>query len=227
MLNLFLGTCAVVAIISQQYTLAVYLILGAGIADFFDGMAARLLKVQSPIGKELDSLADMVSFGVVPGLILYALLAPNFASHSLGEGIIWEATPAFLVTAFSALRLAKFNLDTRQTENFIGLNTPATTIFVVGLLLIQQTNTFGGSTWISHPMLLYPLIVVLSYLLVAELPMFSFKFKSLKWQGNEARLSFLVIAISLLVTLKAAALSFIILSYLLFNIVLLVMGKNK
>lgn len=220
LLNLLFGCCAVVAVLHQQFLLAFWLFLSAVLADYLDGLVARLLKVHSPLGKELDSLADMVSFGFFPGAIFYVLLVTGWTGGPEHDGIFWPAVPGFLLTLFSAFRLAKFNLDTRQSDNFIGLPTPSACTFTVGLLLIYLMDSFGLGALIVQPLFLYPVIALFSYLLVAELPMFSFKFKSLAWQGNEIQFLFAATAVILLVLLREAALSTIILLYLLVSVLI-------
>lgn len=208
---------------------AFWFLFAAGWFDFADGLVARLLNVTSEHGKELDSLADMVSFGAVPGIIYYTLLsigqnaAP--AAAPLTELIAtpiswsWYAAPALLVVLFSALRLAKFNLDTRQTENFMGVATPTSTVFATGLMLIYALDPFGWAAWALSPWVLYPSIIAFSYLLVSEHPMFSFKIKGRQWAGNETRIIFAVLAIALLLGLRTAAFPFIVGVYLIINLV--------
>lgn len=226
LLNLFLGCCALVALFNQDYLLAIGFIAGGLIADVLDGAVARLLQVHSPLGKELDSFADMVTFGVVPGLILYILIAEGFSGEGFSGQLQWSALPAFILSAFSGLRLAKFNLDTRQSQTFLGLPTPSSTIFVVGLLLIWHFNSFDLSSIVEQPVLLYAVILTLSYLLICEIPMFSFKIKALRWKGNEVRYSFLAISLLLAFLLQEAAVSAIILIYLLINISLHLSGRK-
>ena len=184
----------------------VWMIIGAAF-DFFDGMVARLLHVSSPIGKELDSLADDVTFGVVPATIIFselrvidypALLEP-------WRGLLPFA--AFLIAAFSALRLAKFNLDQRQTMGFIGLPTPANALFW-GSLMTGGATWFESGTW-SLPVLLL-MICFSSWLLIAEIPMFALKFKHWKWSGNEIRYVFLGICIPLLALFRLNAFAVIV-----------------
>ena len=191
LVNLFCGCCALLSVLNEQFISAFILLFVAGIADYSDGLVARRLKVNSPLGKELDSLADMVSFGVVPGAILYVLIALSL-DKSVNGDIVWQAVPGFGLTLFACLRLAKFNLDTRQSENFIGLNTPAATIFVTGMMLVCETDQLGLKEFILEPWLLYIVTAFLSFLLVAEIPMISFKFKGLQWRGNEPRFIFMV-----------------------------------
>lgn len=217
LLNLFFGSCALVAIFEGQYILGAIFIGISGFADFFDGFVARVLKTDSEMGKQLDSLADMISFGMVPGLIFYKMLEPNFP-NAPNWGVNWYAAPAFIVTCFACLRLAKFNLDTRQTDSFIGLNTPATTLFIIGLMLIWIHDSFGLGAIVGSPAFIYPMIGVLSFLLISEIHFFSFKIKSFGWKGNELRILLLAVALVEIILLKEAALSTIILSYLLISI---------
>ena len=159
----------------------------------------------------------MVSFGVVPGVILYTLIS----NHPIAEDYVFEninllALPAFSVTLFSCVRLAKFNLDTRQTEDFIGLNTPSVTMFVTGLMLIYHFDSFGMGEMVYHPYILYPTILILSYLLIAELPMFSMKFKGIKWSGNKRRIVFMIIGLLAVIFLREVAFSLMIGLYILF-----------
>ncbi|MBC6995846.1 CDP-alcohol phosphatidyltransferase family protein [Neolewinella lacunae] len=220
LLNLFCGCAAIISVLDQQFVAAFWFLFAAGWFDFGDGLAARLLGVSSEHGKELDSLADMVSFGAVPGVIYYTLLfagqdpAPASAP---AIGWSWYAAPGLVVTLFSALRLAKFNLDTRQSENFIGVATPTSTVFAVGLMLIYDQDAFGWAAYVSSPLVLFPVIALFSYLLVSEHPMFSFKIKGAKWAGNETRIIFAALALALLLALRAAAFPFIVGVYLVIN----------
>lgn len=226
LLNLFLGCCAIVALFNQQHLLAIGFIFGGLVADFLDGALARLLDVHSPLGKELDSFADMVTFGIVPGLIMYLLLARGLSEGNIGGQLQWSALPGFVLSAFSGLRLAKFNLDTRQSQTFLGLPTPSVTIFVVGLLLICHFDSFQLGVFVEHPIFLYAVTAGLSYLLVSEIPMFSFKFQRLEWEGNEIKFIFAGIAVLIIVFLKEAAPSFIILTYIIINLLLPLKGKK-
>jgi len=223
--NLFCGCVALVHVLHGAFIPAFWWLFAAGWADFADGLVARWLRVDSPVGKELDSLADMVSFGVVPGAIFYKLLALYFGATS-EQTVVYPALVGFVLSIFSGLRLAKFNLDPRQTEGFIGLPTPSSTIFTVGLMLIYHFDSFSWRSVVGHPYFLIPTVMILSYLLIAELPMFSFKFKRFTWQGNEIRFIFVGIALLMVVFLREAAFSFIILAYVLTALVQLFL-KNK
>lgn len=184
-LNLVSGCVASVMALEGNLMYAVVWIILAAVFDFFDGFAARLLKAFSPIGKELDSLADVVSFGVAPGMILFVLLswlAPILPLGGLNEYIPYWA---FVIPAFSGLRLAKFNIDERQTTSFIGLPVPAHALFWSSLgYSVQPLLPQGGVALLVG---LMALALVTSLLLVSEVPMFSLKIKSLAWKGNELR----------------------------------------
>ena len=191
-LNLFSGCIAVLMAFKGNYQGAFIAILVAAVFDFFDGFAARILKAYSPMGKELDSLADMVSFGFAPGMIVFSLLT---------EANIHEWLPylAFIIPVFSALRLAKFNIDERQTSSFIGMPTPANAIFWAGMAF-----SFA-SFLVSNVWILVGLTVAFSYLLVAEIPMFALKVKNLAWKDNQIQYIFLVVTIGLLAVFQLNA----------------------
>ncbi|MGK7391318.1 MAG: CDP-diacylglycerol--serine O-phosphatidyltransferase [Candidatus Cyclobacteriaceae bacterium M2_1C_046] len=202
-LNLLSGCIGIVFAFNGDMILSVYLIWLAMLFDFADGLSARLLNVKSAIGKELDSLADMVTFGVLPSILMFLMLQAKFDSLLIPY-------LAFLIAIFSGIRLAKFNVDTRQEENFIGLPTPANALFISSLIFFQ----------VQLPEWLLVIITLLfSYLLVAELPLFSLKLKSLSWKGNEIRYIFLITAVVLIAILKLAALPFIIVSYVLYSVI--------
>lgn len=221
LLNLFFGCAALISILSGRYTEGgIFVALGL-LADFLDGAVARALGVSSPLGVQLDSLADMVSFGVVPGAIVFQLLRGGTDSGRLE--LVWSAMPAFLLTLFSCLRLAKFNLDTRQTSSFIGLATPANTVFFVGLMLAERNMPYAFHTWIYDPFILYVLTAAFSYFLVAEIPMFSFK----KGFKDSIIVIFLILSVILLLFLGSIAFSIVILLYVIFNTVQFKRGKTS
>jgi|ERR1043165_1252103 CDP-diacylglycerol--serine O-phosphatidyltransferase len=228
LVNLLSGCMAVVFLFNYQIELVPYCVLVSLVADFLDGFAARLTKNPTHIGLQLDSLADVVSFGFVPGAIIFQLLFQKFESSeamlSVNRMYLYSA-PAFLITLFSALRLAKFNVDTRQTEGFIGLATPASTMFVIGLLLMFLHNSFGLAPVIYSGKVLYGTAVILPILMISEIPMFGFKFKSYAWKGNEIRYLFIIVSLVLLATLKFAAISLIIILYIILSIILKLIRK--
>jgi len=219
--NLFCGCCAILYILDGNQTIAALFTLGSFIFDYLDGMVARALKVSSPLGKELDSLADVVSFGVVPSTMLYMMLRQSSGSDGwvayppagILPSVCIAALPAFVLAMFSALRLAKFNLDTRQGNYFIGLSTPACTVFVLGLALAVQNDHFGMRQILANPWLLYGLVALLSWLLVSEIPMFGMKIKRFHWESNRLNLLFVVLFGVLIFFLKELALSAIIVCY--------------
>ena len=188
--NVLSGTIGIVAVLNDHWLAGFILMIAGAAFDFFDGMIARLLGVSSPVGKELDSLADVISFGVLPGMMMYMMM---LQTHELDFISINEVRLApffaFLIPMMSAMRLAKFNLDERQTSSFIGLPTPANALFI-GALSIAFHELCPCSTihqLISSAWFLYPTTIILSFLLVAELPLFALKFKNLKFKNNEFR----------------------------------------
>lgn len=183
--NLVSGCIASVMAFEGHLLYAAAWIIAAAIFDFFDGLAARLLKAYSPLGKELDSLADMVSFGVAPGMILFFLLREAAPALPLGQCNTYVPYLAFVIPAFSGLRLAKFNIDTRQTTSFIGLPVPAHALFWASAGHAVQPLAVANPALFT--LLAIPVAVASSLLLVAEIPMFSLKIKSLSWKGNELR----------------------------------------
>lgn len=211
-LNLVSGCIAIVFAFQEAYLTAALFIALAAIFDFMDGFAARLLDAYSPMGKELDSLADVVSFGVAPGLMAYNFIA----SQSMNMGSpSWLAWSAFLLPVFSALRLAKFNLDERQSSSFLGLPTPANALFWafgVG----SSFNFFLNYNF--DPIILVIGIFLFSALLVLEIPMFSLKFKHYKWAGNRLRYYFLMGCIVLLALLNLNGISACIVWYILLSV---------
>ncbi|MFD3003395.1 CDP-alcohol phosphatidyltransferase family protein [Pontibacter toksunensis] len=217
-LNLFSGCLALYFAFRGELVITAYLVGIAAVFDFLDGMVARVMKAYSEIGKQLDSLADMVSFGVVPGTIMFVLLQRADAAV-LGVSADVVAFFGFLITIFSALRLAKFNIDIRQTTSFIGLPTPACTLFVASLPLILEYGDLIHYEIILNPWVLLVLTVLLSFLLVAELPLFALKFNNLSWQDNSMRFIFLGLSVILLALLKFAAIPLIIVLYVLLSFI--------
>jgi CDP-diacylglycerol--serine O-phosphatidyltransferase len=218
--NLLCGCLAIISAFKGNLVGSAYLVGIAAILDFFDGFTARLLNVHSEIGKQLDSLADMVTFGVVPGFIMFFLLSHAAIISTNFPG--WLVYFAFLITIFSAIRLAKFNIDTRQTQSFIGLPTPASSILICSLPLIQAfqpaIENFNVSAIIENPAVLLLLTMLISFLMIAELPLFALKFKSFGWADNKIRYSFLIISFLLILFFKFIAIPFIIFLYLIFSI---------
>lgn len=213
-MNLLCGALGVIFTFQGDFDIAFYLMLAAAVCDFCDGLAARMLKAYSDIGKELDSLADMVSFGLLPSLILHRFMMVN--GH---DGLL--AYIPLVIAVFSALRLAKFNVDDRQSENFIGLATPACAIWCSSFVFLSSQGYLPGLQ--DHYNWFIPIVsVILSLLLVSEIPMFSLKFKK-ESKSNLVRKVFiaLIAAIGLVTLIFSINWSFIILisvtAYILWN----------
>lgn len=206
--NLLCGCAGIVFCLENRDVPAAYFVWAAGVFDFFDGFAARWLKVSSAIGKELDSLADMVSFGVLPSLVMYKMIA-SVSSNP------WLPYAGFLIAVCSALRLAVFNIDETQHENFKGLNTPANTIFITSLTFLSEPVR----SWVNTEWMLLVITLVFSLLMVSRIDIIAFKFKNFSWQTNQLRFTFLALAVLLLLVGGKAAISFIILGYIGFSLV--------
>ncbi len=224
-LNLLMGCLSIIFAFHGNLLVASSLIFIAGLFDFFDGLAARVLKAYSEMGKELDSLADIVSFGVAPSVILYQIMVMavikfnpeyTFETSSLLEYFITGS--AFLIAAFSALRLAKFNIDERQTNSFIGVPVPANAFLIASFPFILSNCDFGKEVLLNIYVLI-PLIVFLSLLLTSEIPMLSLKIKNLKFHDNKSLFVLSVLSLILLIVLKMLAVPIIFCLYLLISII--------
>lgn len=266
--NLLCGVLSIIMAFSGRLELAVLFIFIGALLDFLDGFVARALKQQSELGKQLDSLADIVTFGVAPGLIVFVLLILSGAVDGIianggSPENLWQRGTmgnnvnywinvylndlsnnqsqlyinhfqgwykilpfiALLIPFMSLFRLAKFNLDTRQSDNFIGLPTPANAIFFSSFALILWDG-FGTSDWrfawsiiLIKDQILMTLIVLFSFLLISEIPMFSMKFKSFGWSGNEKRIIFIIGALVLLLFLQIWAIPIVFLTYVLVGVI--------
>ena len=234
--NLFCGTIAtILAVQSDFVTAGLFVVIGIFL-DFFDGFVARLLKVSGELGKQLDSLADMVTSGVVPGIIMFNLLYQssfkNLDTQLVDSGIppntiimsndyisSWVPYIGLLLTLGAGYRLAKFNIDTRQSESFIGLPTPAMSLFVISLPLIQEyaTNVWVQSL-ISNNYFLIAVTLVLTYLMNAEIPLFSLKFKEYSLKNNSLKYFFLATSLALLIILNFISVPIIIILYVLLSV---------
>jgi len=194
--------------------------------DFLDGMAARLLDARSEFGKQLDSLADVISFGVAPGLLIFQMIS----IHCAGSCNILEKSGiapyfALLIPLCAALRLAKFNIDIRQEEHFIGLPTPANALFFasVPMIIFLQPDLFSiipldfMIVFFSNTRVLAMLAVFFSYLMISDFQLFSMKFKTMSWKGNEARYIFIILSVLLVILFSLSAVPLIILSYLILS----------
>lgn len=235
-LNLFSGSIATLMAFEGYLITASILIGCSAIFDFCDGLAARILKAYSPMGKELDSLADIISFGFAPGAIAFSYLKIgvlggidiDFNPELLSISTLAILFSAFLIPVFSGLRLAKFNVDTRQTTSFIGMPTPANAMFWASWpLVIHWGNYPSIEQIITNPWVIIPTIIITSLLLVSELPMFALKVKSLKWGDNKIRYSFIITLIILAILVKWLVIPLIILVYILFSILQNLLEKQS
>lgn len=213
--NLIAGCMATGAAFHGNYTWATLLILIGAIFDFFDGMSARLLNVSSPIGKELDSLADVVTFGVAPSAMIFHLFTEVVYPELLQPIRSYFPYSAFLLAAFSALRLAKFNLDTRQTTSFIGLPTPANALFWSSLIIGNYSFLISEK---FNALFLFLLMLLFCFLLIAEIPLFALKFKSLSWKENKIKYLFVLGSIPLVILLRTSCFSAIITWYIILSL---------
>ena len=214
--NLFCGCIASVMAFRADYELAVTFIILGAVFDFFDGMLARLFKVSGPLGKELDSLADDITFGFAPSVIVFSLFKEVHCPDFLMPVADCLPYTAFLIAVFSALRLGKFNIDPRQSSTFIGLPTPANALFWGSL-------TVGGHAFLTsdsfNALYLLLLVLLMSWLLVAEIPMFSLKFKNLSWRSNKVSYIFLLVCIPLLIVFRISGFAAVILWYILLSVI--------
>ena len=230
--NLFCGLLAILFAVGGHLNMAGGFILLGAFLDFFDGMLARLLHVSGELGKQLDSLADLITFGVAPAFMVFQLFFwiedqsffdplsdwPKLSAYSQNY---WAYT-AWLIPLFSALRLAKFNIDTRQSDGFIGLPTPANAVFFISIpIMIHFHPTVWMSTFLAQTTVLASLCIVMSYLLIAEIPLFSLKFKNFSWQDNKARYILITSSVILLCVFRFVAVPIILLLYLILS------KKNK
>ncbi|CAN5380319.1 CDP-diacylglycerol--serine O-phosphatidyltransferase [soil metagenome] len=205
--NLLCGCIGIIIAIQDSTIYAAWFVWAACVFDFFDGFAARALKVNSPIGKELDSLADMVSFGVLPAVVMYKMI------DIISPSAVLPFT-AFSLAIFSALRLAKFNIDENQKDSFIGLPTPANALFITSLVFLKGP----WDMFISYDLFLIAITAVFSFLLVAPWELFALKFKNFSWADNKVRFTFIGVSVLLLAIWQAAALPFVILLYVLVSL---------
>ena len=217
--NLICGSSAVVALLMHaDFELAFWLVVASAVFDFFDGFAARLLKSVSAIGVELDSLADMVSFGLVPSVAMFCLwdVAPS------SDLPTWMRYLTLTIVAFSALRLAKFNIDNTQTTEFCGLPTPANGLFCLSLAMLMAAGSISLPQWA-----ILTISIGMAYMLISPIRMFALKFKGFGWQGNEIRYSFLALCVVLIAAFTRYAVPAIILLYIIISAIRWAVNLNK
>ncbi|MEI6900022.1 MAG: CDP-diacylglycerol--serine O-phosphatidyltransferase [Bacteroidota bacterium] len=225
-LNLLSGVISITLVMRGNLVAAGLMIFVAAVFDYLDGTMARLLDARSELGKQLDSLSDVVSFGVAPGILVFQMISVNCGSCNLLEKFHFAPYFALLIPVCAALRLAKFNIDIRQEETFYGLPSPANGLFFASLPLVVflQPNLFSlirmdfMVEFFSNSRILAMLAVFFSYLMISDFQIFSMKFKSLKWQGNEVRVIFLICATVMIILFSISAIPLIILTYLLLSL---------
>lgn len=206
--NLLCGCIGIIMTMRGHLDTAAWLVGLALILDFGDGFVARLVNVSGPFGKELDSLADVVTFGVLPATIVF--------QYGWFQGLGPISYGAFLIAVLSALRLARFNIDTRQSDQFIGLPTPANTMLIAALPLMEQYQPQYNAIWQND--IAWGMLIAFSFMMVMDLPLFALKFKSFRWADNRVKYSFLLVSVLLLLLLQFAAIPLIILLYILVSI---------
>lgn len=225
LLNLLSGCIAVVFVARDQFLLAFFFVCLGIFFDFFDGFFARIFKVQSPLGVQLDSLADMVTSGLVPGYVMFKMI---FKYQNQGVSVLDDFFPinhvlpilGFSITLGACYRLAKFNIDTRQTNSFIGLPTPANALFILSLpLIIDSTQFIFLKDFLCNAYVLMGLSILSVYMMNAEIPLFSLKMKNFSWQNSKFQIIFLIISVLLLIFLKIIALPIIILFYVALSVI--------
>lgn len=244
--NLLSGIFSILFAVSGRLDLAVFAIFAGAIFDFLDGFAARLLKTSGELGKQLDSLADMVTFGVAPGVLMMIVLSLDFTMIDFYQSNLSNEVETqfdswmidftknklrasnylplvgLIIPFFSLFRLAKFNLDSRQTTSFIGLPTPANTLFFTTFPLVLVYGDISASSFsqfMFNPYVILALIITMSFLMVSEIPLFSLKVKNIKWKGNQIRFTFLLISLVLICVFWLWAIALIVFLYLILSII--------
>jgi len=205
----------------EKMAYASFFIFAAGIVDFLDGFLARLMKASSEMGKQLDSLSDCVTFGVAPSMIMYQLLRMSYLKEETAfDTSIWLLLPAILIACAAAWRLAKFNIDTRQTISFRGVPTPITGFMVAALPLIVWYNSWDLASFVLNRWVLYGITILISYLMVSDLPIMSLKFKDYSFKGNQPKIILAIVSIILAVVFQWAAIPLIYLTYVALSLLL-------
>ncbi|MCX6194649.1 MAG: CDP-alcohol phosphatidyltransferase family protein [Cytophagales bacterium] len=225
--NLLAGCIGLWFVMQGDLVSASYCIFISLICDFFDGFLARALQAYSELGKQLDSLADMVSFGVLPAFILFGLVEQSCGAQcTVGLFGFYKPFMVFALVLMSGYRLAKFNIDTRQSDQFIGVPTPANGLLIASLpLILQFQPEFSSYILQFQGLLIYA--VIMSYLMVCELPLLAFKFKTWDWKSNQVKFIFLIFCIAALVMLKFAAIPVLVIAYILLSGLIFLLNPNK
>lgn len=227
LLNLFCGCIAMVFALNKEFEMAFYFVSLGIFLDFFDGFFARLFQVSSPLGLQLDSLADMVTSGVVPGIVMYQLMGSSSGYPKLG----WVVEPfpfvGFLITLGSCYRLANFNIDTRQTDSFIGLPTPANALFILSLpLVLRNLDSFFVLELLTNPFVLIGITLLSVYMLNAEIPLFSLKINQMSINKNALQIGFLLSSVVLIASFQYAGIPLVIVLYVLLSVITNVLASK-
>ncbi|WP_229331578.1 CDP-alcohol phosphatidyltransferase family protein [Flavobacterium ammonificans] len=227
LLNLFCGCIAMVFALNKEFEMAFYFVSLGIFLDFFDGFFARLFHVSSPLGLQLDSLADMVTSGVVPGIVMYQLMGSSSGYPKLG----WIVEPfpfvGFFITLGSCYRLANFNIDTRQTDSFIGLPTPANALFILSLpLVLRNLDSFFVLELLTNPFVLIGITLLSVYMLNAEIPLFSLKIKQMSIKKNALQIGFLLSSVVLIASFQYAGIPLVIVLYVLLSVITNVLASK-
>lgn len=225
LLNLFSGCIALVYASEENFEMAFFFVCLGIFFDFFDGFFARLFNVSSPLGLQLDSLADMVTSGVVPGFVMFKMLTNSVNSD---PSLIYLPYLGFIITLGSCYRLANFNIDTRQTDSFIGLPTPANAIFILSLpLILKNTDSLILLELLTNCWVLIIVTLVSAFILNAEIPLFALKIKKFNFKDNLLQIVFLLISLLLLIVFKFSGVALIIVFYVMLSVIMnLITGKK-
>jgi CDP-diacylglycerol--serine O-phosphatidyltransferase len=225
LLNLFSGCIALVYASEANFEMAFFFVCLGIFFDFFDGFFARLFNVSSPLGLQLDSLADMVTSGVVPGFVMFKMLTNSVSSD---PSLIYLPYLGFIITLGSCYRLANFNIDTRQTDSFIGLPTPANAIFILSLpLILKNTDSLILLELLTNCWVLIILTLVSAFILNAEIPLFALKIKKFNFKDNVLQIVFLLVSLLLLIVFKFSGVALIIVFYVMLSVIMnLITGKK-
>ncbi len=227
LLNLFSGCIALHFAFQQDFRMAFFFVAIGIFLDFFDGFFARLFKVSGPLGVQLDSLADMVTSGTVPGLVMFLMMS-NSSGADAGGWVQYFPYAGFIITLASCYRLAKFNIDTRQTNSFIGLPTPANALFILSLpLVLQQTDSLLILELLTDRWVLLGITILSAYLLNAEIPLFSLKIKNFSIKDNLIQVVFLILSVLMFLVLGFSGVPVVILLYVVLSVIKNKFGRNK
>lgn len=212
------GCLACMCLLSQKYDPILWIMLAALVFDFLDGFLANVLHANTDLGKELDSLSDMVSFGFFPGFMMYYLILLSIDPSLESLYFNWWAMPGFLITMFAAIRLANYNVDDRNSLDFFGLPTPAATLFILGIFLLFQNNADPFYGFVAHTEVLYFITIFISFLMVSNFTMLSLRTKGRNLGGFIPQIIFIFISIVMMILFRSSAWAGIILTYIILSL---------